>query len=135
MQQAPRLRPAVLSHTKVPYTHHTTAVADSPPYDGFSHNVEACVWLLAGGHGVPTNHTLAHEHYLNAHDAGHWQAPHSLAMTHQLGWGVQPNCSKAQHYIQTFIKERSPWSDQMDEALLALDAGLPLTCFGLLPDR
>ena len=83
-----------------------------------------CVWHFAGGHGVATNHTLAHDHYLDAHDAGQWRAPHALAMTHQQGWGVQPNCSKAQRYIQTFIKERSSWTYQMDEAVLALDAGL-----------
>lgn len=102
---------------------------------GLCCNVDTFVWHLAGGHGVATNHTLAHEHYLDAHDAGHWRAPHSLAMTHQQGWGVQPNCSKAQHYIQTFIKERSNWSEQMDEAVLALDAGLPPLCFSLLPER
>lgn len=87
-------------------------------------DAEMCVWHFAGGHGVATNHTLAHDHYLDAHDAGQWRAPYALAMTHQQGWGVQPNCSKAQRYIQTFIKERSPWTDQMDEAVLALDAGL-----------
>ncbi|KAL3157325.1 hypothetical protein ABBQ32_011809 [Trebouxia sp. C0010 RCD-2024] len=79
--------------------------------------------IYAGGHGVETNHSLAHEHYLDAHDAGHWRAPHALAITHQRGWGVAANCTKAQQYIQTFIKERSTWADQMDEAVLALDAG------------
>ena len=73
---------------------------------------------------MATNHSLAHEHFLDAHDAGHWRAPHALAITHQRGLGVEANCSKAQQYIQTFIKERSSWTDQMDEAVLALDAGL-----------
>lgn len=73
---------------------------------------------------METNHSLAHEHYLDAHDAGHWRAPHALAITHQTGLGVEANCTKAQQYIQTFIKERSTWADQMDEAVLALDAGL-----------
>ena len=72
---------------------------------------------------MPLNHTLAHRHYLDAHDAGHWRAPHALAITHQRGWGVKANCTKAQHYIQTFIRERSSWTDQMDEAILAVDAG------------
>lgn len=79
--------------------------------------------MYAGGHGVAKNHSLAHEHYLDAHDAGHWRAPHALAIAHQRGLGVQPNCTAAQEYIQTFIKERSSWSDQMEEALLAVDAG------------
>ena len=72
---------------------------------------------------------MAHEHYLDAHDAGQWRAPHALAITHQQGWGVQPNCSRAQRYIQTFIKERSSWTTQMDEAVLAVDAGLLLLGF------
>ena len=87
---------------------------------------------FAGGHGVAKNHTLAHEHYLDAHDAGQWRAPHALAITHQQGWGVQPNCSKAQRYIQTFLKERSPWTDQMDEAVLAVDAGQAVSWLNLL---
>ena len=82
-----------------------------------------CEQHTAGGHKVPQNHSLAHEHYLDAHDAGHWRAPHALALVHQRGWGVPPNCTKAQYYMQTFIKERSSWSDQMDEAVLAVDAG------------
>ena len=80
--------------------------------------------MTAGGHGVAKNHSLAHEHYLDAHDAGYWRAPHALAIAHQRGLGVRPNCTAAQEYIQTFIKERSSWSDQMDEALLAVDAGV-----------
>lgn len=79
--------------------------------------------LYAGGHGVPKNHSLAHVHYLDAHDAGHWRAPHALAITHQRGLGVEANCSAAREYIQTFVRERSGWADQMDEALLAVDAG------------
>ena len=82
--------------------------------------------MTAGGHGVAKNHSLAHEHYLDAHDAGHWRAPHALAAAHQRGLGVRPNCTAAKEYIQTFIKERSSWSDQMDEALLAVDAGVCL---------
>jgi len=80
--------------------------------------------MTAGGHGVAKNHSLAHEHYLDAHDAGHWRAPHALAIAHQRGLGVRPNCTAAKEYIQTFIKERSSWSDQMDEALLAVNAGV-----------
>lgn len=80
--------------------------------------------MAAGGHGVAKNHSLAHKHYLDAHDAGHWRAPHALAIAHQRGLGVRPNCTAAKEYIQTFIKERSSWSDQMDEALLAVDAGV-----------
>ncbi|DBA85906.1 TPA: hypothetical protein ACH3X1_005450 [Trebouxia sp. C0004] len=79
--------------------------------------------MYAGGHGVAKNHSLAHVHYLDAHDAGHWRAPHALAIAHQRGLGVQPNCTAAKEYIQTFIRERSSWSEQMDEALLAVDAG------------
>ncbi|KAL0022984.1 hypothetical protein WJX79_002367 [Trebouxia sp. C0005] len=79
--------------------------------------------MYAGGHGVAKNHSLAHEHYLDAHDAGHWRAPHALAIAHHRGLGVRPNCTAAKEYIQTFIKERSSWSDQMDEALLAVNAG------------
>ena len=87
--------------------------------------------MSAGGHGVPKNHSLAHVHYLDAHDAGHWRAPHALAITHQRGLGVKANCSAAREYIQTFVRERSGWADQMDEALLAVDAGalLCLSCY------
>ena len=80
----------------------------------------------AGGHGVAINHSLADEHYLDAHDAGHWRAPYALAIAHQRGWGVEANCTRAQQYIQTFIKERSSWTDQMDHGVLAVDAGLML---------
>ncbi len=86
-------------------------------------------YAAAGGHGTPKNRSLAHEHYLDAHDAGHWRAPHALAITHQRGLGVAANCSAAREYIQTFVRERSSWPDQMDEALLAVDAGL---CYDLL---
>lgn len=75
---------------------------------------------------MPQNHSLAHEHYLDAHDAGHWRAPYALAAAHQRGLGVKANCSAAKEYIQTFVKERSSWSDQMDEAVLAVDAGTPV---------
>ena len=72
---------------------------------------------------MPKNHTIAHELFLEAHAAGQWRAPHALALIHQRGLGVKPNCTAAKEYIQIFIKERSSWADDMDEAVLAIDQG------------
>lgn len=79
---------------------------------------------VPGGYGVDKNHSLAYGYYLDAHDVGHWRAPYALAVAHQAGLGVTPNCSRAWHYLQIFIKERSSWTDQNEMAMLAVDAGM-----------
>lgn len=79
---------------------------------------------ITGGHGVERNDSLAYDYYLEAHDMGHWRAPYALAVSHQAGLGVPANCSTAWHYFQIFIKERSSWTEQMELALLAVDAGM-----------
>ena len=81
-------------------------------------------WPVAGGHGVDTNHSLAYDYYLEAHDMGHWRAPYALAVAQQAGLGVAANCSTAWQYFQIFIKERSSWTEQMELALLAVDTGV-----------
>ena len=78
----------------------------------------------AGGHGVETNHSLAIGYYLDAHDAGHWRAPYALGVAYQAGLGVKVNCRTAWQYFQIFIKERSSWTEQMEMAMLAIDAGM-----------
>lgn len=80
--------------------------------------------LISGGHGVEKNYTLAYNCYLDAHEVGHWRAPYALATAHRAGLGVPRNCSRAWHYLQIFIKERSSWTEQTETAMLAVDAGM-----------
>lgn len=93
----------------------------------FNTRPSAC--CAAGGHGVEQNHTIALDYYRDAHDAGHWRAPYALGVVHQSGLGVPANCTSAWRYLETFIKERSSWTDQMELAVLAVDSGdFPFSC-------
>ena len=55
-------------------------------------------------------------------------APHAclqLGLVHEGGWGVEVNCSKAAGFMRYILVERSDWSGRIEEAVQALDAGVP----------
>ena len=62
-------------------------------------------------------------YFEDAHSAGHWRAPHTIASWHASGRAGPVNCSEAARYVRIFLSERAGWSDQLRAALEDLDAG------------
>ena len=50
--------------------------------------------------GVPHNQEKAVKCYEAASQAGHWRAPHVLAVAHQTGNGTPRNCTRAAQLLQ-----------------------------------
>ncbi|CAL5229959.1 g13388 [Coccomyxa viridis] len=78
--------------------------------------------------GVPpdtVNLTLSEEHFMKAYHAGHYKSPLMLAHIHMSGLGVEANCSKAAGFVRVVLQERSGWSEDVADAVAALDEGKP----------
>ena len=58
-----------------------------------------------------------------ASDAGHWRAPHTLAMMHLDGRHPNSSCLRAAQLLYTWVEERSGWSAMVDDAIAAFDDG------------
>lgn len=80
--------------------------------------------LYASGLGVEVDHKMAVKSYEAASQAGHWRAPHVLAVAHQTGKGTPRNCTRAAQLFQVFIEERLQWTRDQEEAMHVLDGGL-----------
>ncbi len=48
-----------------------------------------------------------------------------LAHIHMSGLGVEANCSKAAGFVRVVLQERSGWSEDVADAVAALDEGGP----------
>ena len=48
-----------------------------------------------------------------------------LAHIHMSGLGVEANCSKAAGFVRVVLQERSGWSEDIADAVEALDEGEP----------
>ena len=48
-----------------------------------------------------------------------------LAHIHVSGFGVEANCSKAAGFVRVVLQERSGWSEDISDAVAALDEGEP----------
>ena len=48
-----------------------------------------------------------------------------LAHIHMSGLGVEANCSKAASFVRVVLQERSGWSEDIADAVAALDEGGP----------
>lgn len=48
-----------------------------------------------------------------------------LAQIHMLGLGVEANCTKAASFVRVVLQERRGWSEDIAEAVSALDEGEP----------
>ena len=52
-----------------------------------------------------------------------------LAHIHMSGLGVEVNCSKAAGFVRVVLQERSGWSEDIADAVAALDEGEPESPF------
>ena len=48
-----------------------------------------------------------------------------LAHIHMSGLGITANCSKAASFVRVVLQERSGWSEDIADAVAALDEGEP----------
>lgn len=46
-----------------------------------------------------------------------------LALAHEGGWGVEPDCPGAARYLRAVLQERSALGARVEEAVAALDSG------------
>lgn len=92
-----------------------------------------CLWVTCdcnthqhnapGGHGTPRNDTAALECFDTALQLGQWRAPYALALMHALGRGTPVNVTAAQSMLRMFYLEQGDWTEHLEEAVSALDAG------------
>lgn len=72
---------------------------------------------------IPVFPATAIEYFKRAFEHGHWRAPYMLALAHEAGAGVEPNCTAALKYMRAFFTDRSAWGDQLTAAVKLLDKG------------
>jgi hypothetical protein len=70
------------------------------------------------------NLTLARRHLEEAYAAGHWKAPHVLALMAEQGLGEPANCTRAVQLLHHFILQRSHWTSSLNEAQRDFDSGV-----------
>ncbi|XRB03476.1 hypothetical protein NFJ02_17g28310 [Pycnococcus provasolii] len=64
------------------------------------------------------------KHFEAAHEAGHWRAPHSLAILVLNGdKDVPRNCTRGASLLRVFVEERLGWSADQDDAIKKFDKG------------
>ena len=63
------------------------------------------------------------EAFEQAHEVGHYKAPQSLALAHIEGQGTIRNCTAGLRYLRIFVSERAQWSEELDDAVDALERG------------
>jgi TPR repeat protein len=66
--------------------------------------------LHSAGLGVKQDPEKAVACYEAASAAGHWKAPHVLAVAHQTGSGTPRNCTRAAQLLRVFVEERLGWT-------------------------